>query len=186
MPPPRLLLALLLPCCLASAATPPPRPNVVLVMADDQAWGETGYNGHPDVRTPVLDEMARTGLRLDRFYAASPVCSPTRASVLTGRHANRSGAFAPNYSTRPEEITLAALLRAAGYRTGHFGKWHVGAVKRESPVNPARMGFDEYLSHDNFFELDPPLSRDGAPPEIHRGESSAIVAGARRCSTRRS
>jgi hypothetical protein len=98
--------------------------------------------------------------------------------VLTGRHANRSGAFAPNYSTRPEEITLAALLRAAGYRTGHFGKWHVGAVKRESPVNPARMGFDEYLSHDNFFEMDPPLSRDGAPPVIHRGESSALVADA--------
>jgi hypothetical protein len=178
MPLPRLLLALLLPCVLAAAATPPPSPNVVLVMADDQAWGETGYNGHPQVRTPVLDEIARTGLRLDRFYAASPVCSPTRASVLTGRHANRSGAFAPNYSTRPEEITLAALLRAAGYRTGHFGKWHVGAVKRESPVNPARMGFDEYLSHDNFFEMDPPLSRDGAPPVIHRGESSALVADA--------
>ncbi len=96
MPLPRLLPALLLPCVLAAAATPAPRPNVVLVMADDQAWGETGYNGHPHVRTPVLDEMARTGLRLDRFYAASPVCSPTRASVLTGRHANRSGAFAPN------------------------------------------------------------------------------------------
>ncbi len=177
MSPPRLLSVLLLAWSLASAATPP-RPNVVLVMADDQAWGETGYNGHPHVRTPVLDEMARTGLRLDRFYAASPVCSPTRASVLTGRHANRSGAFAPNYSTRPEEITLAALLRAAGYRTGHFGKWHVGAVKRDSPVNPARMGFDEYLSHDNFFEMDPPLSRNGGAPEIHRGESSALVATA--------
>ncbi|MBI5690583.1 MAG: sulfatase-like hydrolase/transferase [Verrucomicrobia bacterium] len=154
------------------------RPNVVLVMADDQSWGETGYNGHPHVQTPVLDAMARSGLRLDRFYAASPVCSPTRASVMTGRHANRSGAFAPNYSTRPEEITLAQVLQRAGYRTGHFGKWHLGAVKKDSPVNPARLGFDEYLSHDNFFEMNPPLSRNGEPPEIHRGEGSEIVAAA--------
>ena len=151
------------------------RPNVVLIMADDQSWGETGYNGHPHVKTPVLDAMARSALRLDRFYAGSPVCSPTRASVMTGRHANRSGAFAPNYSTRPEEITLAQVLQKAGYRTGHFGKWHLGAVKKESPVSPGRMGFDEYLSHDNFFEMDPPLSRNGAPPEIIKGESSAIV-----------
>ena len=167
-----LLLALCLPAVVFGAAA---RPNIVLMMADDQSWGETGYNGHPHVRTPVLDEMARTALRLDRFYAASPVCSPTRASVLTGRHANRSGAFAPNYSTRPEEITIAQILKQAGYRTGHFGKWHVGAVKKESPVNPGRMGFDEYLSHDNFFEMNPPLSRNGAPPEIHRGESSELI-----------
>jgi arylsulfatase A-like enzyme len=171
------LLGLLLGLPAAIAATPAAnRPNIVLMMADDQAWGETGYNGHPHVKTPVLDEMARTALRLDRFYAGSPVCSPTRASVMTGRHANRSGAFAPNYSTRPEEITIAQILRAGGYRTGHFGKWHLGAVKRESPVNPSRMGFDEYLSHDNFFEMDPPLSRNGATPEIIKGESSELVA----------
>lgn len=171
-------IAALVSFCLAafvSALPAVPRPNVVLMMADDQGWGETGYNGHPHVKTPVLDEMARTALRLDRFYAASPVCSPTRASVMTGRHANRSGAFAPNWSTRPEEITLAQILKQAGYRTGHFGKWHLGAVKMESPLNPGRMGFDEYLSHDNFFEMNPPLSRNGAPPEIHPGESSEIV-----------
>ena len=168
------LLTFLGASCVAFAAASS-RPNIVLIMADDQAWGETGYNGHPHVRTPVLDEMARTTLRLDRFYAGSPVCSPTRASVMTGRHANRSGAFAPNYSTRPEEITIAEILRRGGYRTGHFGKWHLGAVKKESPVNPARMGFEEYLSHDNFFEMDPPLSRNGAPPEIIRGESSELV-----------
>jgi arylsulfatase A-like enzyme len=151
------------------------RPNVVLMMADDQGWGETGYNGHPHLETPVLDKMARAGLRLDRFYAASPVCSPTRASVMTGRHANRSGAFSPNWSTRPEEITLAHILQQAGYRTAHFGKWHLGPVKKESPLNPHRMGFDEYLSHDNFFEMDPPLSRNGAPPEIVRGEGSELI-----------
>jgi arylsulfatase A-like enzyme len=94
---------------------------------------------------------------------------------MTGRHANRSGAFSPNWSTRPEEVTIAQILQQAGYRTGHFGKWHIGAVKRESPLNPNRMGFDEYLSHDNFFEMNPPLSRNGAAPEIIQGESSELI-----------
>jgi len=186
----RLELSLLLTalCCilaLPAAAQTLPRPNIVLMMADDQGWGETGYNGHPYLKTPVLDEMARTGLRLDRFYAASPVCSPTRASVMTGRHANRSGAFAANWSTRPEEITIAQILKQAGYRTAHFGKWHLGPVKAESPLSPGRMGFDEYLSHDNFFETNPPLSRNGAPPEIVPGESSEIVVHAAAAFTRR-
>jgi arylsulfatase A-like enzyme len=88
-----------------SLAAKPGRPNIVLMMADDQGWGETGYHGHPHLKTPVLDEMAAQGLRFDRFYAGAPNCSPTRASVMTGRHANRSGTFAPNWSTRPEEIT---------------------------------------------------------------------------------
>lgn len=166
---------------LAAALAGPPvaaRPNIVLVLADDQGWGETGYNGHPHLQTPVLDEMAATGLRFDRFYAAAPNCSPTRASILTGRHPNRSGVFAPNHTIRPEEISIAWILRNAGYRTGHFGKWHVGAVKAASPTNPARMGYEEYLAHDNFFELDPPLSRNGADPEIVLGESSAICVDA--------
>jgi arylsulfatase A-like enzyme len=174
-----LTLASLLVAALAGVdAGAAPRPNIVLMMADDQGWGETGYNGHPHVKTPVLDEMARTALRLDRFYSGAPNCTPTRASVMTGRHANRSGAFAPNWSTRPEEITIARILKDAGYRTGHFGKWHIGAVKKESPLNPNQMGFDEYLAHDNFFEMNPPLSRNGAPPEIIPGESSEIIVDA--------
>lgn len=150
-------------------------PNVVLMMGDDHGWEETGYHGHPYVKTPVLDEMAATGLRLDRFYAAHPSCSPTRASFLTGRHPNRMGTFAPGWSLRPEERTIAHLLSQAGYGCGHFGKWHVGAVKKNSPVNPGAMGFHEWLSHDNFFELNPALSRNGGPPEIFPGESSEIL-----------
>ncbi len=169
----RMLLALALAMPLVAA-----RPNIVLVLADDQGWGETGYNRHPYLQTPVLDEMSASGLRFDRFYAAAPNCSPTRTSILTGRHPNRSGVFSPNHTTRPEEITVAQILRDAGYRTGHFGKWHVGAVKAASPTNPARMGYEEYLAHDNFFELDPPLSRNGADPEIVRGESSEICVDA--------
>jgi arylsulfatase A-like enzyme len=123
----------------------------------------------------VLDEIAATGLRFERFYAAHPNCSPTRASFLTGRHPNRMGTFAPGWSLRPEEITIAQILAKAGYRCGHFGKWHVGTVKAGSPTNPGAMGFHEWVSHDNFFELNPQLSRNGAPPETVRGESSEVV-----------
>jgi len=150
-------------------------PNIILLMGDDHGWEETGYHGHPHVKTPVLDDMAATGLRMDRFYAAHPSCSPTRASFLTGRHPNRMGTFAPGWSFRPEEITSAQILSKAGYHCGHFGKWHVGAVKAESPTSPGAMGFHEWLSHDNFFELNPSLSRNGGPPEVFQGESSAIL-----------
>ena len=157
------------------------RPNVVLLMGDDHGWDETGYNGHPYLKTPVLDEMARTGLRLDRFYSAASLCSPTRGSVMTGRHPNRYGCFDPGYSLRPEEIGIAQILRQAGYATAHFGKWHIGPVKADSPTNPGALGFEEWLSHDNFFELDPWLSRNGGPPVQFKGESSEIiVAEARR------
>jgi arylsulfatase A-like enzyme len=162
--------ALLFP--LLAAAAPP---NIILMMGDDHGWEETGYNGHPHVKTPVLDEMAATGLKFGRFYAAHPSCSPTRASFLTGRHPNRMGTFAPGWSLRPEEITIAHLLAKAGYHCMHLGKWHVGAVKADSPVNPGAMGFHEWLSHDNFFEMDPSFSRNGGPPEVFKGESSEIL-----------
>ncbi|MEE2739159.1 MAG: sulfatase-like hydrolase/transferase, partial [Planctomycetota bacterium] len=151
------------------------RPNFILLMGDDHGWDETGYNGHPYLKTPVLDEMAAQGLRLNRFYAAHPTCSPTRGSVLTGRHPNRYGTFTPNYSIRPEEVTIAHLLDDAGYRCGHFGKWHLGPVKSGSPTNPGAMGFHEWLSHDNFFEINPILSRNGGRPEQIKGESSEII-----------
>src|SRR5690554_2931415 len=152
-----------------------PLPNIVLLMGDDHGWDETGYNGHPFVKTPVLDEMAVSGIRFDRFYSAHPTCSPTRGSFLTGRHPNRYGTFTPNWSLRPEEITIAHLLKEAGYTTAHFGKWHVGPVKKESPTGPGAMGFDEWLSHDNFFEMDPVLSRNGETPQKIEGEGSEVI-----------
>jgi arylsulfatase A-like enzyme len=151
------------------------QPNVILMMGDDHGWEETGYNGHPHVKTPVLDEMAATGLKFQRFYAAHSSCSPTRASFLTGRHPNRMGTFSPGWSLRPEEKTIAHLASAAGYHCAHFGKWHVGAVKKESPVSPLAMGFHECLSHDNFFEMNPSLSRNGEAPQRIEGESSDIL-----------
>ncbi len=158
--------------------TPDPRPSFLLLMSDDQAWSELGHRGHPHVATPSLDDMAVSGLRFDRFYAAAPVCSPTRASVLTGRHPNRSGVLSWRYALRPEEISIAALLSREGYRTGHFGKWHLGPVLGDSPVRPAAFGFDTSLAHDNVFDGNPSLSRDGADPRTHPGESSQVLVEA--------
>src|SRR5690606_34554529 len=90
------------------------KPNIVFCMTDDQGYGDVGYMGHPVLKTPVLDEMAATGLRLDRYYAASPVCSPTRASVLTGRHPTRLGVFRWGNALRPQERTVATLIGEAG------------------------------------------------------------------------
>ncbi len=107
------------------------RPNIILVMADDQGWGDIAYNGNPIVKTPHLDQMAREGVRLDRFYAQAPVCSPTRASCLTGRHPYRTAIdWAGSGFLRDGEVTLAEALKTAGYSTGHFGKWHVGQLSK--------------------------------------------------------
>tara|TARA_B100000676_G_scaffold73891_1_gene73615 strand:- start:1839 stop:3311 length:1473 start_codon:yes stop_codon:yes gene_type:complete len=151
------------------------RPNIVLVMADDQGWGDMAYNGHPVLKTPNFDAAAGAGLRFDRFYAAAPVCSPTRASVMTGRHPNRMGVFKWGFPMRPQEVTVAEVLKSNGYATGHFGKWHLGSVRNTSPANPGRNGFDYWLSAPNFYDNDPILSQMGKATK-HEGESSIIVA----------
>jgi arylsulfatase A-like enzyme len=159
----------------APAADAPGKPNVVLVMADDQGWGDVAYNGHPHLRTPNFDAMAREAIRFDRFHAAAPVCSPTRASVLTGRNPNRMATFKWGHPIRPQETTIAQVLRAAGYRTGHFGKWHLGSVQKDGLSTPGKCGFDEWVSAPNFFDLDPVLSDRGKAAEF-RGDSSDVTA----------
>jgi len=153
------------------------KPNVVLCMADDQGWGDMAYNSHPSLKTPHFDAMAADALRFDRFYAAAPVCSPTRASVMTGRHPNRSAVFKWGHALRPQEITVAEALKSAGYVTGHFGKWHLGSVVKGSPVNPGACGFDEWFSAPNFFDNDPILSREGKAVPT-QGESSMVTVDA--------
>jgi arylsulfatase A-like enzyme len=146
-------------------------------MADDQGWGDMAYNGHPVLKTPHFDAMAAEALRFDRFYAAAPVCSPTRGSVMTGRHPNRFGCFKWGRTLRPQEITVAEALKTAGYVTGHFGKWHLGPVRKPSPVNPGASGFDEWLSAPNFFDNNPILSREGVAVQT-KGESSMVTVDA--------
>ncbi|OHB49537.1 MAG: N-acetylgalactosamine 6-sulfate sulfatase [Planctomycetes bacterium GWF2_41_51] len=150
------------------------KPNIILCIADDQGWGDVGYSGHPVLKTPNIDEMAANALRFDRFYAAAPVCSPTRASVLTGRHPNRFGCFTWGCTLRPQEITIAESLKKAGYVTGHFGKWHLGSVLKNSPLNPGSSGFDEWVSSPNYFDNDPILSKMGTAVQ-YKGESSIVT-----------
>ena len=150
-------------------------PNIVLVMADDQGWGDMAYNGHPHLKTPHFDALAKEGVRFDRFYAAAPVCSPTRGSVLTGRTPNRYSVFQWGHPFRPQEVTIAQSLKQAGYRTGHFGKWHLGSVQKGSPINPGACGFDTWVSAPNFFDLDPILSEQGKAVQF-QGDSSDVTA----------
>ncbi len=161
----------------ASSLDAADKPNIVLVMADDQGWGDMAYNGHEIVKTPNFDKAAATGLRFDRFYAAAPVCSPTRASVMTGRHPNRMGVFKWGYPMRPQETTIAEALKTVGYSTSHFGKWHLGSVRNSSPANPGKNGFDEWLSAPNFYDNDAILSHRGKAVQTH-GESSIVAADA--------
>ena len=149
-------------------------PHIVLVMADDQGWGDMGYNGHPIVKTPNFDASAASGLRFDRFYAAAPVCSPTRASVLTGRTPNRSAVFSWGHPIRPQEETIAEVLKGAGYTTGHFGKWHLGSVRSASPSHPGMNGFDRWVSAPNFYDNGSVLSDEGTAVK-KEGESSEIA-----------
>ena len=167
-----LCVGLLLQVTGLAAADDPP--NIVLVMADDQGWGDMAYNGHPHLKTPNFDALAQEGIRFDQFHAAAPVCSPTRGSVLTGRTPNRYGCFSWGHALRPQEITIAEALKTAGYATGHFGKWHIGSVQQASPVSPGASGFDEWISSPNFFDLDPVLSVQGKATQF-KGDSSDIT-----------
>lgn len=119
------------------------RPNVVLILTDDQGWGDLSRHGNPNVQTPVLDSLAGQGAQFERFYV-SPLCAPTRASLLTGRYHLRTGTVSVTNgmeTMRAEETTLAEVFRGNGYRTGIFGKWHNG---EHYPNNPAGQGFDDF------------------------------------------
>ncbi len=150
------------------------RPNIILVMADDQGWGDVGYNGHPFVQTPALDAMAGKGFVFDRFYAAAPVCSPTRASIMTGRNPIRTKVTNHGRYMRPHEQTIGETLKAAGYVTGIFGKVHLGSGQADSPCNPSGMGFDEWVIGLNFFDNNPYLSNKGKV-EHRKGKGSVIL-----------
>lgn len=152
-----ILLVIVLELILSCSQMENPRPNLIFVMADDLGWGDPGFNGNPSIKTPHLDQMAAAGLIFSRFYSASPVCSPTRASCLTGRNPYRMGIPTANAGHLPTvETTLAEILKIEGYATGHFGKWHLGTLTDQ--IKDANRGWPGDSSHltvptDHGFEV---------------------------------
>jgi arylsulfatase A-like enzyme len=144
-------LALLCASADTCAADTPKKPNILFFLADDLGWKDVGYHGS-EIRTPNIDKLAASGVKLEQFYVM-PVCSPTRAALMTGRHPIRyglqTGVVRPwaTYGLPLEERTLAEALREAGYRTAITGKWHLGHVKRA--YLPTRRGFDHQYGHYN-------------------------------------
>ncbi len=129
---------------LAFAKEKNPQPNILIVLTDDQGWGDVGFNGNLKIDTPNIDSLARDGVSFERFYV-NPVCAPTRASILTGRHYLRTGVHGVTRGAetmRSEEVTIAETLRDAGYKTGAFGKWHNGG---HYPHTAIGQGFDEFF-----------------------------------------
>ena len=155
-----LLLVVLAPIVAAAD-----KPNVLVILADDQGWGDLSVHGNKNLSTPNIDSLARDGAIFDRFFVCS-VCSPTRAEFLTGRYHPRGGVR--GVSTGQErldldETTIAQYFKAAGYATGAFGKWHNGL---QSPYHPNDRGFDEYYGFcsghwGDYFN--PPLEHNGQP-----------------------
>src|SRR5439155_13710580 len=127
------------------AAAEPARPNVVYILTDDQGYGDLGSYGATDIATPNIDRLARDGLRFTSFYVSQPVCTASRASLLTGCYANRvslTGALnhTSNVGINPRETMLSGLCKSRGYATAIYGKWHLG----HHPVFlHTRSGFDE-------------------------------------------
>ena len=122
-------------------------PNIVIIFTDDQGYGDVGCYGATGYTTPHLDRMASQGMRFTNHYSAQPVCSASRAGLLTGCYPNRigiSGALFPHHEKgiNPDELTIAEMLKAKGYATGVFGKWHLGHHKKFLPL---QHGFDEYV-----------------------------------------
>ena len=157
----KLLLVLLFISC--SSIEIERRPNIILILTDDQGWGDISVNGNKDVHTPNIDKMTLNGVRFDRFFV-SPVCSPTRAEILTGRHHVRTGVY--DVSLGGERInvteeTIAEVFKTSGYKTAVYGKWHNGM---QAPYHPNSRGFEDFYGFcsghwGNYFN--PVLEKNG-------------------------
>jgi len=131
------------------------KPNIIIFLTDDQGWGDLSMHGNKNIKTPNIDRLARQGAQFSRFYVA-PLCAPTRAGLLTGRYHYRTGVYGVTRNQEfmnLDEVTLADIFKAAGYRTGIFGKWHNGS---QYPYHPNGRGFDEFYGftsghHANYF-----------------------------------
>ena len=159
-----LLLAPLARPCAAEAPLPAQKPNILVVLADDLGYGELGCQGNPEVPTPHIDSLATNGVRFTDGYVTAPVCTPSRAGLITGRYQQRFGHelnatgkqnLAENVGLPLSQQTLADYLKAAGYATGIIGKWHLGGTPK---FHPQKRGFDEFFGflHEGHFYTPPP------------------------------
>ncbi|MCA9220206.1 MAG: sulfatase-like hydrolase/transferase, partial [Planctomycetales bacterium] len=166
------------------------RPNIILLLADDLGHGDLSCFGSPAVKTPHLDQLATEGMRFSRFYAASAVCSPTRASVLTGRYPLRFGItkhFNDVNRWLPESATtVAELLKAAGYNTAHVGEWHLGGLhvdkqgkRLDDQPGPRQHGFDFYQTQ---IEQQPLRGRMGRERTLFRQGGTVLIRNDQRIS----
>ncbi len=167
--------------CFADA---PARPNIVILLCDDLGYGDLSCFAHPAIRSPNLDKLAGEGVKLTHCYSAAPVCSPSRAGLMTGRNPNRLGIrdwIPPNTGIflRPGEVTIAQLLKDAGYRTCHVGKWHLNSRTDGTERTPGEAGFDHWFYTQNNASpshLNPTnFVRNGKPAGKLEGPSSHII-----------
>lgn len=168
----------------SSAATASHKPNIIIMLCDDLGYGDLSCFANPTIKTPHLDRLATEGIRLTHCYSSSPVCSPSRAGMMTGRNHNRLGIhdWIPAESgifMRPNEITIAQLLQRAGYHTCHVGKWHLNSRTNGSERTPGESGFEHWLYTQNVAapsHLDPVnFVRNGQPAGPMKGPSSHVI-----------
>jgi arylsulfatase A len=168
----RALLSVFLLCLIGRVQAANEHPNIVIILADDLGYGDLGCYGHPTIRTPNLDRMAGEGMRFTDFYSAGEVCTPSRAALLTGRYAIRSGMCNDQYRVLrrlsagglPEsEITIAQALKPRGYATAAIGKWHLGVWTNDPAFHPRKHGFDFYFGLPHSNDMNPtPKAPKGA------------------------
>lgn len=162
------------------------QPNILLTYVDDLGYGDLASYGHPVIKTPNLDALAADGLKLTNYYAPSALCSPSRAGLLTGRNPYRTGikSWIPEGSEiflRSDEVTLAEVLKAAGYATAHIGKWHLNSdLGSDNEPQPTDQGFDYFYGH-NAFQIptnrNPTnLYRNGVALEVQEGYTAELYA----------
>jgi arylsulfatase A-like enzyme len=171
----RTILTLVAVAALAASATAdtPRKPNVVVVVADDMGWRDTGYRGNSVVKTPHLDDMAAKGVRFDYFYPGQQMCSPGRFAIMCGRNPFRTGLHHLG-AMRPQEVTLARILKDAGYATAQFGKWHLGGGN----TSPAKVGFDRAVWAINYFDLGASLQVGDTKEKVElKGDTSVATMG---------
>lgn len=171
-----LLSTLIFSAAVAAGSANSAPPNVVIIYADDLGYGDLGCQGHPTIRTPNLDRMAQEGMRFTDFHSAAEVCTPSRASLLTGRYAMRSGMCHDKFRVLRrqstghlplDEITIPELLKEKGYATAIIGKWHLSVWSNVADAHPSRHGFDFVFGLPHSNDMDPaPGNPPGAPGRL--------------------